>query len=147
MPPLWTRFTWDSGFIGLGLAELDLVRAVDCLNAYVTSPGDPHAAFLHHGSPVPVQFYLFQEIWNRTQSREALAYFYPRLQQYHRFLAGRLGSSTTGALGSGLLKTWDYFTTRVGGTTIPQVEVIAGARGPRDAGGEHGPRHRTPRST
>jgi hypothetical protein len=125
-PGRWwdSLYTWDSGFIGLGLAEVDLVRAVDCLNAYVTSPGDPHAAFLHHGSPVPVQFYLFQEIWNRTQSREALAYFYPRLQQYHRFLAGRLGSSTTGALGSGLLKTWDYFYNSGGWDDYPpQVEV------------------------
>ncbi len=102
-------YTWDSGFIGLGLAEVDLNRAVDVLNAYVTAPGDPHAAFLHHGSPVPVQFYLFQELWNRTQSRELLAFFYPRLRQYHRFLAGRLGSSTTRTMRTSLLKGWDYF--------------------------------------
>jgi len=96
-PGRWwdSLYTWDSGFIGLGLAEVDLDRAVDTLNTYVTPPGDPHAAFLHHGSPVPVQFYLFQELWNRTQDTALLAHFYPRLQQYHRFLAGRLGSSTT----------------------------------------------------
>ncbi|MCB0008251.1 MAG: hypothetical protein KDE04_17425, partial [Anaerolineales bacterium] len=58
---------------------------------------------------VPTQFYLFHELWNRTQSAEMLAYFYPRLQQYHRFMAGRLGSSTTRTLKSNLLKTWDYF--------------------------------------
>ena len=102
-------YTWDSGFIGLGLAELDLDRALDCLNAYVTEPGERDAAFIHHGSPVPVQFYLFLELWNRTRSRQLLEHYYPRLQQYHRFLAGRLGSSTTRTLPSNLLRTWDYF--------------------------------------
>ena len=102
-------YTWDAGFIGLGLLELDTERAIDVLNAYCTPPGDQDAAFIHHGSPVPTQFYLFAELWNRTQDRELLAYFYPRLQQYHRFLAGRLGSSTTRTLNSGLLRTWDYW--------------------------------------
>lgn len=48
-------------------------------------------------------------MWNRTRSRELLERFYPRLQQYHRFLAGRLGSSTTRTLKSNLIRTWDYF--------------------------------------
>ncbi|MCB8925191.1 MAG: hypothetical protein H6652_06145 [Ardenticatenaceae bacterium] len=110
-PGRWwdSLYTWDSGFIGLGLLELDTNRAIDNLNAYVTEPGEPDAAFIHHGSPVPTQFYLFHELWNRTQAPELLAYFYPRLQQYHRFMAGRLGSSTTRGLRSNLLKTWDYF--------------------------------------
>lgn len=110
-PGRWwdSLYTWDSGFIGLGLLELDANRALDTLNAYVTEPGEPDAAFIHHGSPVPTQFYLFHELWNRTQSFDLLAYFYPRLQQYHRFMAGRLGSSTTRSLKSNLLKTWDYF--------------------------------------
>ena len=102
-------YTWDSGFTGLGLLELDIERAIDCLNAYTTPPGDRQAAFIHHGSLVPTQFYLFQELWNRTQDRGLLEYFYPRLRQYYRFFAGRLGSSTTRTLKSGLLKTWDYF--------------------------------------
>lgn len=109
-PGRWwnSLYTWDSGFIGLGLAELDVRQAVECLNAYTTAPGHP-SAFIHHGSPVPVQIYLFQELWNRTQSKELLAYFYPRLRQYHRFMVGRLGSSTTRTLPSNLLRTWDYF--------------------------------------
>ena len=102
-------YTWDSGFIGIGLMELDINRAIDCLNAYLTEPGDDQAAFIHHGSPVPVQIYLFLELWNRTQSMGLLEYFYPRLRQYHRFLSGRLGSSTTRQLKSNLIKTWDYF--------------------------------------
>lgn len=102
-------YTWDAGFVGLGLLETNPEGAIDYLNAYLTEPGDPHAAFIHHGSPVPVQHYLFLDIWNRTQDRELLAHFYPRLKQYHEFMAGRLGSSTTRSLPSNLLKTWDYF--------------------------------------
>lgn len=101
-------YTWDSGFIGLGLLQTDIRKAIENLNVYLLAPGS-QSAFIHHGSPVPVQFYLFLELWNKTQSKELLEYFYPRLKQYHEFLAGRLGSSTTNSLNSNLLKTWDYF--------------------------------------
>jgi hypothetical protein len=125
-PGRWwdSLYTWDSGFIGLGLLELDVDRAIDNLNAYVTEPGERDAAFIHHGSPVPTQFYLFLELWNRTQSLELLAYFYPRLRQYHRFLTGRYGSSTTRSLRSNLLRTWDYFYNSGGWDDYPpQVHV------------------------
>ncbi len=127
-PGRWwdSLYTWDSGFIGLGLANLDIDRAVDCLNAYMTAPGDKHAAFLHHGSPVPVQFYLYHQLWNLTRSESMLAFFYPRLRQYHRFLSGRLGGSTTSVLRSNLLKTWDYFYNSGGWDDYPpQVHVHA----------------------
>lgn len=117
-------YTWDSGFVALGLLELDTERAIDCLNAYTTPPGDPQAAFLHHGSPAPIQIYAFLELWNRTQDRDLLAYFYPRLRQMYLFLAGRLGSSTTRRMKSGLLKTWDYFYNSAGWDDYPpQVAV------------------------
>lgn len=125
-PGRWwdSLYTWDAGFVGLGLSQLDPNRAVDCLNAYVTEPGDEQTAFIHHGSPVPVQFYVFQELWNQTQDRALLAHFYPRLRQYHRFMAGRLGSSTTYAMKSNLLKTWDYFYNSGGWDDYPpQVHV------------------------
>ena len=101
-------YTWDSGFIGLGLAELDLQRALECLNAYVTAP-EAQSAFIHHGSMVPVQHYLFLELWNRTQSREFLEFYYPRLKQYYEFFVGRLGSSSMDKFDSGLLSSFDYF--------------------------------------
>ncbi len=116
-------YTWDSGFIGLGLAELDLDRALDNLNAYTTEPGTTDCAFIHHGSAVPTQFYVFLELWQRTQSRDFLAYFYPRMQQYHRFMAGRLGSSTTRSLKSNLLCTWQYFYNSGWDDYPPQVYV------------------------
>ncbi|MDE3067942.1 MAG: twin-arginine translocation signal domain-containing protein [Verrucomicrobiota bacterium] len=116
-------YTWDAGFIGLGLLELDLQGAVEILNAYTTPPG-AQSAFIHHGSPVPVQIYLFHELWNRTQSRELLEYFYPRLRQYHLFLAGRLGSSTTRRHRDHLICTWDYFYNSGGWDDYPPQKFV-----------------------
>lgn len=125
-PGRWwdSLYTWDAGFIGIGLTELDPERAADCLNAYVTEPGDDQTAFIHHGSMVPVQHYLFQELWNKSQNREQLAFFYPRLRQYYLFYCGKSPGSTTNALGSNLLKTWDYFYNSGGWDDYPpQVHV------------------------
>ncbi|RYG70674.1 glycoside hydrolase, partial [bacterium] len=66
-------YTWDSGFISLGLREINTDLALQCLNAYTTPPGS-QSAFIHHGSPVPTQMYAFQELWQKTQSPEMLAY-------------------------------------------------------------------------
>jgi hypothetical protein len=125
-PGRWwdSLYTWDSGFIGLGFSELDVRRAMDCLNAYMTEPGDPQAAFIHHGSPVPVQHYVFQELWNRGQSPEFLQHFYPRLRQYYLFLAGKTSSSTTNTLRTGLLKTWDYFYNSGGWDDYPPQKYV-----------------------
>jgi hypothetical protein len=111
-------YTWDSGFIGLGLLQTDTQRAIENLNAYTQEQG-AQSAFIHHGSPVPVQHYLFLDLWNKTQSKDYLEYFYPRLKQYHEFLAGRLGSSTTRVLKSNILKTWDYFYNSGGWDDLP----------------------------
>jgi hypothetical protein len=117
-------YTWDSGFISLGLVGVDLARAIDCLNAYITPVGDLQAAFIHHGSPVLVQLYAFHELWNQTRSMELLRHFYPSLRQAYLFMAGRLGSSTTRHMRSNLLKTWDYFYNSAGWDDYPpQVYV------------------------
>lgn len=116
-------YTWDTGFIGLGLVELDLQNALEILNAYLTPPG-AQSAFIHHGSPVPVQIYLFWELWNRTQSRDLLEYCYPRLRQYHAFLAGRLGSSTTRRHRDHLICAWDYFYNSGGWDDYPPQKYI-----------------------
>ncbi len=103
-------YTWDSGFIGLGLLELGRRLAVENLNAYLTGPDDDECAFIHHGSPVPVQFYLFDEILNRYGDRETVGYFYPKLRHYYEFMIGRAPSSTMRGRGRHtLLRGWDYF--------------------------------------
>lgn len=109
-PGKWwnSLYTWDLGFIALGLSTMNPALSAEAINTYVTAPGS-QSAFIHHGSPVPVQIYVFLELWNKTQSRELLSYFYPRLKQYYQFLAGHYGSSSTNVLRSDLLKTWDYF--------------------------------------
>ncbi len=111
-------YTWDAGFIGMGLLQTNIRQAVESLNEYVQKPG-AQSAFILHGSPVPTQPYLFWELWNKTQSKDLLEYYYPRLKQYHEFMAGRLGSSTTGGLKSHILKTWDYFYNSGGWDDLP----------------------------
>ncbi len=124
-PGKWwnSLYTWDSGFEAIGLTEIDPKKALECLNAY-TTPAGSQSAFIHHGSPVPVQMYAFYDLWNETQSRDLLNYFYPRLKQYYEFMSGSLGSSTTRVLKSNLLKTWDYFYNSGGWDDYPaQVAV------------------------
>lgn len=125
-PGRWwdSLYTWDSGFIGMGLTQFSLRRGFDCLGAYLTAPGDDEAAFIHHGSLVPTQFYLYDELLNKTQSRALAEYCYPRLMQYYRFISGQAGSSTTASLGSGLLRPWDYFYNSGGWDDYPPQKAV-----------------------
>ena len=100
-------YTWDAGFIGLGYSALNPGRALESLNAY-TMDDTEQSAFVEHGTPLPVQAYLFNELWNKTQNLEYLKYFYPRLKRYYNFLGGA-ESSPTRKLKSNLIKTWDIF--------------------------------------
>ena len=100
-------YTWDSGFIGLGYSSINLGRALENLNAY-TMNANEQSAFLVHGTPLPTQAYLFNEIWNKSQNIEYLKYFYPRLKRYYDYLGGA-ESSPTRRLKSNLLTTWDIF--------------------------------------
>ncbi len=129
-PGRWwdSLYTWDSGFIGMGLARFSARRGFDCLNAYLTPPGDDETAFIHHGSMVPTQFYLFAELLNRTQSRALAEYCYPRLAQYYAFFTGQAGGSTTADLGSGLLRPWDYFYNSGGWDDYPPQQAVRAQR-------------------
>jgi len=124
-PGKWwdSLYTWDSGFIGIGLADVAPPLSADVLRAYTTPPG-AQSAFVHHGTPLPVQHHQLLELWNRTQDRAMLAGSYPRLRQFYDFLLGRVEGSTVAALPSGLLKTWDYFYNSGGWDDLPpQVRV------------------------
>lgn len=101
-------YTWDSGFIGLGLLELDIERAKENLRVYLTSELAENK-FIHHGSPVPVQFYLANEIFNKSSDITFITDVFTSLLQYYRFLRGSVGSSDTNRFKSGLLQTWSYF--------------------------------------
>lgn len=134
-PGKWwdSLYTWDSGFIGLGLVDIDPRLSFDVLNAYTTPPGS-QSAFIHHGTPLPVQHSQYLELWNRTGDRAMLAYLYPRLRRHYEFLVGRSGGSTTARLRSGLLATWDYFYNSGGWDDLPpQVRVHENKLTPRIA--------------
>lgn len=102
-------YTWDSGFTGLGMAGAAPVLSTALLDTYLSPVDDEQAAFLHHGTPLATQFYLFQELWNRNGNLEFARTRYPRLARYLRFLMGREEGSTCRDLKSGLIRTFDYF--------------------------------------
>ncbi len=98
-------YSWDSGFIGMGLACSDFTRAYDCLNTYLTPVGDKHSPYIFHGSVVPTQVFLYKHlIDNFPEKREQLKALYPMMKQYYDFYAELDKSSEQ--LESGLLKTW-----------------------------------------
>ncbi|MDP4276345.1 MAG: trehalase family glycosidase [Bacteroidota bacterium] len=124
-PGKWwnSLYTWDAGFIALGLIQIDPQKAVECLNAY-TTPAGSQSAFIHHGSPVPVQMYAFYDLWNKTQSKVLLNYFYPRLKRYYEFMVGHTPGSTINSFHSNLLKTWDYFYNSGGWDDYPPQKAV-----------------------
>lgn len=73
--------------------------------------------------------YLFQNIWDATQSREMLEHFYPRLKRYYEFYMARVEGSTMREMKSGLIRTWDYFYNSAGWDDYPaQVACQSGDR-------------------
>lgn len=104
-------YTWDSGFIGLGLLEFSDKRAEYVLDTYLSEPDNQDFAFLAHGSLVPTQFYLWYEMMQRANDdrRVELKKYYPMLLRYYRFMAGKSEGSTMNRLGSGMLTVYDYF--------------------------------------
>ena len=81
-------YTWDAGFIGLGLLEFSVKRAIENLNSYLTTANNQENAFIHHGTPLPVQIYLYNEIWTRTLNKDFLTTFYPRVKQFYEYFVG-----------------------------------------------------------
>jgi hypothetical protein len=116
-------YTWDSGFIGIGLNEFDSKISIENLNAYLNTP-EEQSAFIHHGTPLPVQFYQFLEIWNKNPSKDFLNEVYPKLKYYYDFLSGKIETSTTNNLNSGLIRTWDYFYNSGGWDDYPAQKFV-----------------------
>lgn len=118
-------YTWDSGFIGLGMLDYSERFAEYSLNTYLSDESNPDYAFLHHGSPVPVQMYLYLEMLKRSNDKSKLLSMYPRAKLYYDFLAGKVRGSTTAKLKSGLTTTYDYFYSSSGMDDYPaQVAMM-----------------------
>ncbi len=116
-------YTWDSGFIAMGLIDIDVTKAFECIRAYTTEVGN-ESAFIHHGTPLPIQMYAYYDLWNNTQSKKALKFLYPRLKQFFDFMLGKSPYSTTRIKGSGLLRTWDYFYNSGGWDDYPPQHAL-----------------------
>lgn len=120
-------YTWDSGFIAEGLIDIDNVKAFECLRAY-TTPLNSESAFIHHGTPLPIQIFAYLDLWNRTESEEMLEFLYFRFKQLFEFMVGINPHSTTRIPSTGLLKTWDYFYNSGGWDDYPPQKALNGDR-------------------
>ena len=118
-------YTWDSGFIGLGMIDYSETFSRYSLDTYLSDESNPDYAFLHHGSPVPVQMYQWLELLKRNNNKDDLLALYPRVKLYYDFLAGKIRGSTTAKLKSGLTSTYDYFYSTSGMDDYPaQVAMM-----------------------
>lgn len=118
-------YTWDSGFIGLGMNEYAKHFASYILDTYLSDESNKDYAFVHHGSPVPVQIYQLFEMLQKENDKTELLKFYDRLRLYYLFLCGKIRNSTTAKFKSGLLTTYDYFYSSSGMDDYPaQVAMM-----------------------
>lgn len=100
-------YTWDSGFIGMGLLQMDSKRAEECLNAYLTPVGDVHSPYIFHGTPLPTQIFLWNELFNRTGDEAVLRRYYSMIRQQYRFFANARFEKRIKE--NGLFNTWPIF--------------------------------------
>lgn len=97
-------YTWDSGYIGMGLLTADQKRAEDCLNAYMMPLGNTDAPFVLHGTPLPTQILLYGELVSKTCDKELAKKYYPYIKaQYEYFSSQKYQTS------SGIFSLWHLF--------------------------------------
>lgn len=123
----WDSFyTWDSGFIGMGLLEFSPKLCQYALDMYLCDDTNKDFCFLLHGSLVPTQFVEYLELLKRTNDKESLAFLYDKAKLYYEFLRGRNHASTVAKFNNGLLTTYDYWYSHCGMDDYPaQVEMMA----------------------
>ncbi len=119
-------YTWDSGFIGLGILEYSRSRAEYVMDFYLSEEENKDFAFLYHGSMVPTQFYLWYEMMQRSEGedKKSLGIYYPMFRRYYCFYAGRAEGSTTARLNSGLRTVYDYFYNASGMDDYPAQSAL-----------------------
>ena len=122
----WDSFyTWDSGFIGMGLLEYSRDLCRYALDMYLCDEDNDDFCFLLHGSLVPTQFAEYLELLKKTENKHELNYLYARMKLYYEFLRGRTHSSTCAKFGNGLLTTYDYWYSCSGMDDYPaQLEMM-----------------------
>lgn len=124
-------YSWDSGFIGMGLSCSDFQRAYDCLNTYLTPVGDRHSPYIFHGSVVPTQVFLYKHLVDSfPEKRGELKKLYPMMKQYYGFYADLCRSPEQ--MRSGLTKTWHLSYNSGGWDDYPPQDHLRDALGRGD---------------
>ena len=115
-------YTWDSGFIGMGLAQMDIQRAKECLNTYLTDINDKHSPYIFHGTPLPTQILLYAEIYVKKGDKEFLREFYPYVKQQYRYFADMRKRDKIQE--TGLFSLWHVFYNSGGWDDYPTQEYV-----------------------
>ena len=123
----WDSFyTWDSGFIGMGLLEYSNELCQYVLDTYLCDEDNKDFCFLLHGSLVPTQFVEYFELLKRTNDKHKLDFLYDKIKRYYEFLRGRTHGSSCNKFDNGLLTVYDYWYSCSGMDDYPaQVKMIA----------------------
>ena len=112
-------YTWDSGFIGMGLSTADIERAEDCLNAYMMPLGNSDSPFVFHGTPLPTQILLYGELVNKTANRDLAKKYYPYLKAQYDFFSAQKGQKP-----SGMFSLWHLFYNSGGWDDYPTQKLL-----------------------
>ena len=97
-------YTWDCGFIGWAMSEIDPGRGYEIIRQYTTTP-EEEAPFLRHGTPLATQILAIGDVWkNGGSDEEILKEIYPRLKRFYDFMTGPRFMKA-----SGLIETWNIF--------------------------------------
>ena len=101
----WDSFyTWDCGFIAWAMGEIAPYRGYEIIRQYTTAP-EEEAPFVHHGTPLAIQIFAIEDVWERCGCDEAmLREIYPRLKRFYDYMTGPKFRQP-----SGLLQTWSIF--------------------------------------
>jgi len=116
-------FSWDAGFIALGLLEYNIERAIEEMNFHLTEPGSPYP-LLFLGSPVPVQACVYWEIFLKTLDRDFLRFFYHRIKRMYDFLAGKVEGSAFNEHRDGVISPFRYFYNSMGWDDYPVQRYV-----------------------
>lgn len=100
-------YTWDSGFIGMGLLQASEKRAKECLYTYLTEVGDKDSPYIQHGTPLPTQIFLYSAIFEKTEDLDFVKEVYPMVRQQYRFFADSRKNGR--AHDTGMFSLWDIF--------------------------------------
>lgn len=112
-------YTWDCGFIGWAMSEIDPGRGYEIIRQYTTTPGEA-APFVHHGTPLATQILAIGDVWERNGCKEEqLKEIYPRLKRFYDYMSGPDFRKP-----SGLLSTWSIFYNSGGWDDYPPQLIL-----------------------